>query len=162
MYFKVCEYNIVGSGNVSRAFSLKPELLQKPIITITADSPDPGSSATDLFHHQRQTSQGSIRSEKSDKSETSPINKHSLHQPLHRSATDTEISYNCNEEIEEVPGSVFYIKSNGQLNYEVILKAAHAVANRDCSGRSCGVLLNILNCLIDLGVIEKKRSQKQV
>ncbi len=56
---------------------------------------------------------------------------------------------------EEVPGSVHYIQSNGQLNYHVILQACHGTANRECSARVCGVLLNVLNCLLDIGIIDK-------
>ena len=56
----------------------------------------------------------------------------------------------------QVPGSVFYIQSNGQLNYFVVLQAVHAISKRNASSRVCGVLLNTLNCLMDLHIIEKK------
>ena len=39
---------------------------------------------------------------------------------------------------------------------QVILKAAHLVANRDCSARLCGVLLSIMNCLLDLNITKQK------
>ena len=44
---------------------------------------------------------------------------------------------------------------------QVILKAAHLIANRDCSARICGVLLNILNCLLDLNITKQKDPTKQ-
>lgn len=128
---------------VTRALSLKPELLQKPIITITQDSPDPTPS-----HGGWASKRQSIMSEK-----IPPMHKTLT---LQRSLTDSNISYDANEEIEEVPGSIFYIQANGQMNYLVILQAAYAVSIRECSSRLCGVLLNILNCLLDLEVIEKK------
>ena len=59
-------------------------------------------------------------------------------------------------QVQEVPGSVFYIQKDGQLNYKVVLQACRTVASRTCSARICGTLLNILNCLLDLGIIEKK------
>ena len=146
---------------MGRAFSLKPELLQKPIITITQDSPEPVTPTSSNWFTPRKSSVASLLSDKSEKSDTIPGNP--AMQSMHRSATDTDISYHTNEEkIEEVPGSVFYIQANGQLSYEVILKAVHAVSSRECSGRVCGLLLNILNCLADLGMIEKHEKEKKV
>lgn len=46
--------------------------------------------------------------------------------------------------------------------HQVILKAAHAVASRFCSLRVCTVLLNILNCLLDVGVVISERSLSSV
>ena len=45
----------------------------------------------------------------------------------------------------------------GTARAQVMLKAAHAVASRSCSVRVCTVLLNILNCLLDIGVVEPER-----
>ena len=59
--------------------------------------------------------------------------------------------------MEELPGSACYVTADGQMDYQVILKAAHAVASRFCSLRICTVLLNILNCLLDIGVVEPER-----
>ncbi len=133
--------------SVTRTLSLKPELLQKPIITITHDSPDPGSSPA--WASKRE----SLVSEKSETTNRAAT--------LQRSFTDSNIDYHSTDEVEEVPGSVYYIQSNGQLNYGVILKGIHAVSGRECSSRCCGVILNILNCLLDLGVIEKKKEKKR-
>ena len=45
---------------------------------------------------------------------------------------------------------------------QVILQAVHAVVHRECSPRMCAVLLNILNCLIDLNAIVKREPIKKV
>ena len=38
---------------------------------------------------------------------------------LQRSATDTRINYNTSDDVEEVPGSVFYITAKGHLSHQV-------------------------------------------
>ena len=48
-------------------------------------------------------------------------------------------------------------QSDGQMNYQVILQAVMEVSNQDCTPRVCGVILNLLNCLLDIGIIEKHR-----
>ena len=81
---------------------------------------------------------------------------------LHRSATDSAIKYEDHgDEVPEVAGSVFYIQqSTGEMNYHVVLQAVHAVARRRGRGtnsaRLCSVLINILNCLMDLQVIDSQ------
>ena len=84
---------------VTRTMSLKPELLQKPIITITEDSPDPTPSPSWMSKRE------SIISERSDRSEV-------LHRPLtlQRSLTDSNITYQQGDDGSEVPGSLHYIK----------------------------------------------------
>ena len=74
---------------------------------------------------------------------------------MQRSQTDSNISYDVNEEVQEVPGSVFYILKNGEINYRMVLDGVHSVSRRETTTRTCGVLLNILNCLMDLGIVEK-------
>ena len=69
-------------------------------------------------------------------------------------------SYSQGDEMEEVPGSVHYIQANGQLNYGVILLAAHSMAGRRCTAQISGLLLSILNCLLDLGLIKKEKKKK--
>ena len=44
---------------------------------------------------------------------------------------------------------------------QVILQAVHCVSSRECTPRTCGVILNIINCLLDLNVIEKKTDAGQ-
>ena len=43
----------------------------------------------------------------------------------------------------------------------MILQAVHCVSSRECTPRTCGVILNIINCLLDLNVIEKKTDAAQ-
>ena len=75
--------------------------------------------------------------------------------------TDSTINYgdggSGEDAMEELAGSACYVTADGQMDYRVILKAAHAVASRFCSLRVCTVLLNILNCLLDIGVVEAER-----
>ena len=133
--------------SVTRTTSCKPDILTKPIITITQESPDPSPTCSEWSRGQR----GSVVSERSERSENIK------NQPsLTRSHTDSNISYTTTEDVQEVSGSVHYIQKNGHLNYLVILKASLHVANMETSARVCRVLLNILNCLFDLDIIEKK------
>ena len=135
--------------SVTRAFSLKPELLHKPIITITKDSPSPTPATSDWSI--KKESDGSEKSTSS----TRPIS-------LSRSMTDSNIQYDQHEELQEAPGAAYYIQENGHLNYDVILQAVHYISSKECSSRVSSVILNILNCLLDLEVIEKKEPvQKQ-
>ena len=135
--------------------------LKKPIITITSDTPapSPASRSPVLSRFDRRDSQLSKQFQmwpsKSSR-ESSPTAA-----SFPRSMTDSTINYgegSCGEDImEELPGSAYYVTADGQMDYEVILKAAHAVASRFCSLRVCTVLLNILNCLLDIGVVEPER-----
>ncbi|ESO92838.1 hypothetical protein LOTGIDRAFT_232936 [Lottia gigantea] len=125
------------SSNSSKDDLQKPEPIRRPIITITEHSPDPKfPSNYDLC-----MSEGDA--------EESHIN-----QNLSRSMTDSNIHYQVEEEIQEVAGSKYYIQDNGHLNYKVILRAVHFIALSERSPSICEVLLNILNCLVDLDIIE--------
>ncbi|XP_061164273.1 protein unc-80 homolog isoform X1 [Saccostrea echinata] len=79
---------------------------------------------------------------------------------LPRSMTDSDINYSHVEEVHEVPGSVHYIQDNGHLNYKVILQAIHFNALNQATPRVCEVLLNIINCLLDLDIVERKQDVK--
>ncbi|CAH1781833.1 unnamed protein product [Owenia fusiformis] len=125
---------------IDQNMTLKPELLNRPIITITQDTP---SSPT--------VSEWS-KTENGKRGDTPGGT-------LTRSLTDSNISYKKEPEVTEVSGSVHYIQQNGQLNYKVILKSLHAVSSGELSARVCAVVLNILNCLMDLEVIEKKEKK---
>ena len=86
-----------------------PDQLTKPIITITEDSPD--STPSPSWKSKQNSLISEHNSQGSDDSKQ-PVN-------LPRSMTDSNISYVVKDEVEEVSGSVFYILSDGQLNYEV-------------------------------------------
>ena len=143
-----------GSGGGRRLGPSKPrpsrsELLPRPIITITRDSPEvsPGPTSP-RWPIKRADSIMSVRSKPQENCT-----------PFQRSMTDSTINYSNSDEVEEVPGSIFYIQQNGQLNYDVILQAIHNISRQHCSPRVCGITLNIINCFLDLGVIgdgEKK------
>ena len=74
---------------------------------------------------------------------------------MKRSMTDTEITYQQPEIFEEAPGSMHYILESGEMNYDIILQAIHTVASRKPSLRVCSFILNVVNCLMDLKIIEK-------
>ncbi|KAK3087178.1 hypothetical protein FSP39_002695 [Pinctada imbricata] len=76
---------------------------------------------------------------------------------LSRSRTDSDISYHHEEEVHEVSGSLHYIQNNGHLNYKVILQAVHFISVNQATERICEVLLNIMNCLLDLDIFERRR-----
>jgi len=136
--------------------------LKKPIITITSDTPaaSPASRSPVLARVDRRDSQMSTLSKvlpsPGRNRATSPATA-----VFPRSMTDSTINYgagSCGEDAtEELPGSACYVTADGQMDYRVILKAAHAVASRFCSLRVCTVLLNILNCLLDIGAVEPER-----
>ncbi|GFO03526.1 unc-80-like protein, partial [Plakobranchus ocellatus] len=76
---------------------------------------------------------------------------------LPRSFTDSNIAYKQDNEVTEVSGSKHYIQDNGHLQYKVVLRALHFVAMNEHSPRICEVLLNLLNCLLDLDIIETRK-----
>lgn len=95
--------------------------------------------------------------------------------PLYRSRTDSVILYTA-PSIVEAGGSTFYIRKNGQIDYNVLLKvkkiwldfpgsvcfdtslliqALHKITLREniCTVRVCEVVLSLTSTLIDLGVL---------
>ena len=82
-----------------------------------------------------------------------------------RSQTDSKINYldengaGGDESVDELQGSVFYVGPDGQMDYRVVLMAVHAVSGRAYTVRVCSVLLNIINCLVDIGVVVITNSQ---
>lgn len=78
-----------------------------------------------------------------------------------RSMTDSDINYQIEEDFNEVSGSLYYIQDNGHLNYKVVLRAVHFISINQRSQRVCEVLLNIINCLLDLDIMERKSDMPQ-
>lgn len=75
---------------------------------------------------------------------------------LSRSLTDSNITYQ-GEEMQEAQGSTCYITKEGDMDYQVVLKAVHAASMREspcCTLRVCEVILNLLELLVDLGVLK--------
>ncbi|XP_029661672.1 protein unc-80 homolog [Formica exsecta] len=75
---------------------------------------------------------------------------------LTRSQTDSNITY-MSDEMPEAPGSACYITKEGDIDFQVVLKAIHSVALRDnvsCTLRVCEIMLNLIELLMDMGVMK--------
>ncbi|XP_014671826.1 PREDICTED: protein unc-80 homolog [Priapulus caudatus] len=115
-----------------------------PIITITEHSPEPVvAAADDSCHSSVQGAAAAVAGgdEKLLSKSTASIQ---------RSSTDSNIRYTV-EELSEVAGTLHYTRKNGDIEYGVVLKAAHAVMMRETSLRVCEAVLNILDILLELG-----------
>uniref|UniRef100_A0A3Q2ZNL7 Unc-80 homolog (C. elegans) n=1 Tax=Kryptolebias marmoratus TaxID=37003 RepID=A0A3Q2ZNL7_KRYMA len=72
---------------------------------------------------------------------------------LPRSLTDSCINYSCLEEGENIEGTNNFVLKNGMLDLTAVLRALYAVFSHDISSRICDVALNIIDCLLQLGVV---------
>lgn len=96
---------------------------------------------------------------------------------LPRSLTDSCINYSCLEEGENIEGTNNFVLKNGMLDltvgtlnaspgssirrhnalslflHQAVLRALYAVLTHDISSRICDVALNIIDCLLQLGVV---------
>uniref|UniRef100_A0A8C5MCX8 Unc-80 homolog, NALCN channel complex subunit n=1 Tax=Leptobrachium leishanense TaxID=445787 RepID=A0A8C5MCX8_9ANUR len=83
---------------------------------------------------------------------------------LPRSLTDSCINYSSLEDTDHIDGTNNFVHKNGMLDLSVVLKAVYLVLNHDMSSRICDVALNIVDCLLQLGVVpcvEKKRKKSE-
>ncbi|GAB1285050.1 Protein unc-80 homolog [Apodemus speciosus] len=83
---------------------------------------------------------------------------------LPRSLTDSCINYSYLENTEHIDGTNNFVHKNGMLDLSVVLKAVYLVLNHDISSRICDVALNIVECLLQLGVVpcvEKNRKKSE-
>ncbi|XP_063286012.1 protein unc-80 homolog isoform X7 [Pelobates fuscus] len=83
---------------------------------------------------------------------------------LPRSLTDSCINYSSLEDNDHIDGTNNFVHKNGMLDLSVVLKAVYLVLNHDISSRICDVALNIVDCLLQLGVVpcvEKKRKKSE-
>ncbi|RMC18350.1 hypothetical protein DUI87_04236 [Hirundo rustica rustica] len=83
---------------------------------------------------------------------------------LPRSLTDSCINYSCLEDTDHIDGTNSFVHKNGMLDLSVVLKAVYLVLNHDISSRICDVALNIVECLLQLGVVpcvEKVRRKSE-
>nr|CDS15467.1 protein unc 80 [Echinococcus granulosus] len=82
---------------------------------------------------------------------------------LHRCHSDTNITYNSVQQIDEVTGSNHYIKRDGQINCATLLRGLYWVCNLQSSIRVGEHLLKNVYCLIDLCALtwKKPKSKKQ-
>nr|XP_037867403.1 protein unc-80 homolog isoform X7 [Bombyx mori] len=130
-----------------------PSNVQKkknPIITVTEHTPTPSPD------YLSKTQQGSMESQidsvsmQGSQHIPTPERKPSLT----RSQTDSNITYIV-EEIQEAPGSVNYITKEGDINFQVVLKAIHSVSTLDSyyiTLRVMEVMLNLVDTLMEIGV----------
>ncbi|XP_035727921.1 protein unc-80 homolog isoform X2 [Vespa mandarinia] len=76
---------------------------------------------------------------------------------LTRSQTDSNITY-MSDEVPEALGSGCYITKEGDIDYQVVLKAVNSIALRDntcCTLRVCENILNLVELLMDMGVMKQ-------
>ncbi|XP_034720564.1 protein unc-80 homolog isoform X19 [Etheostoma cragini] len=72
---------------------------------------------------------------------------------LPRSFTDSCINYSFLEEGENIEGTNNFVLKNGMLDLTAVLRALYAVLSHDISSRICDVSLNIIDFLLQLGVV---------
>ncbi|KAL1453471.1 hypothetical protein WDU94_007606 [Cyamophila willieti] len=126
--------------------------LPRPIITVTQHTPMP-SPEFNLCP------KGSIDSQLDTLSQPGGgrCSQNSRHASLTRSHTDSNITYSSSEsDVTEAPSSTPYITRDGELDLRVVLMALHDVAHRNhisATLRVCEVILNVLELIIDLGVL---------
>uniref|UniRef100_A0A671LGV2 Protein unc-80 homolog n=1 Tax=Sinocyclocheilus anshuiensis TaxID=1608454 RepID=A0A671LGV2_9TELE len=72
---------------------------------------------------------------------------------LPRSLTDSCINYTSLEDRDTIEGTNNFILKNGMLDLMAILRALYSVLTHDISSRICDVALNIIECLLQLGVV---------
>uniref|UniRef100_A0A8D9ERC4 Protein unc-80 homolog n=1 Tax=Cacopsylla melanoneura TaxID=428564 RepID=A0A8D9ERC4_9HEMI len=124
----------------------------RPIITVTQHTPMP-SPEFNLCP------KGSIDSQLDTLSQPGGgrCSQNSRHASLTRSHTDSNITYSSSEsDVTEAPSSTPYITRDGELDLRVVLMALHDVAHRNhisATLRVCEVILNVLELIIDLGVL---------
>ncbi|VVC45096.1 Hypothetical protein CINCED_3A015660 [Cinara cedri] len=88
------------------------------------------------------------------------LSKDYRHSSLTRSQTDSNITY-ISEEIAEVEGSLNFITRDGDINMEVMLRAIHFSVyqvNTCKTFRVCEVVINLLELLLDLGILQQHQS----
>ncbi len=102
----------IGKDGVSRETSFKQELLPKPIITITEDSPDPTPSPSWVSKRE------SLASNPSDRSESA--SQRTMSQQ--RSLSDSNIAYH---QQDEVRSNVKYLLCYIKADWSVVVRPSH-------------------------------------
>ena len=82
---------------------------------------------------------------------------------LPRSASDTFVNYHTaeEEEITEAAGSTYYIQEDGQMNYNVIIKALHKIITKDTSAKICDTSLHIIETILEFRVVKQSEKPSQ-
>lgn len=110
----------------SQSNGTRPIPTGKPIITITADTPQRVKPSWPKLYDFNKTEEGeAVGAAGGEDSENGG---------LARSMTDSNICYQQEEQVHEVAGAVHYISKNGHLNYKVILQVSHL---HNVSGMYC-------------------------
>ncbi len=79
--------------------------------------------------------------------------------PKHRSLSDSGISYKEYDRAEDIFGNVGSIHNDGSLNLYIILKCVHAITYKENSTKICELTMNILEILLNIGVIPNKENE---
>ncbi|XP_063893793.1 protein unc-80 homolog [Helicoverpa armigera] len=131
---------------------------KNPIITVTEHTPTPSPD------YLSKTRQGSLESQidsvsmQGSQHIPTPERKPSLT----RSQTDSNITYVV-EEIQEAPGSLHYITKDGDIDFQVVLKAVYSVSTMDSfyiTLRVMEVMLNLVDTLMEMGVHKNWQNTK--
>ncbi|KAJ8947309.1 hypothetical protein NQ318_004561 [Aromia moschata] len=125
--------------------------MANPIITVTEHTPTP---SPDYLRRQ-----GSMDSQLDAASLTGSKLGHWQERKasLTRSQTDSNITY-AGEDVPEAPGAACYITKDGDIDYQVVLKAVYRTAVREsaaCTLRVLEVILNLVELLLDMGVLKQ-------
>ncbi|CAK1579375.1 unnamed protein product [Parnassius mnemosyne] len=146
----------IGEVKTERAYgqttTTQPNVHKKknPIITVTEHTPTPSPD------YLSKTRQGSMESQLDSVSMQgsqhipTPERKPSLT----RSQTDSNITYIV-EEIQEAPGSKYYITKDGDIDFQIVLKAVYSVSTMDTlyiTIRVMEVMLNLVDTLMEIGI----------
>ncbi|KAG7310085.1 hypothetical protein JYU34_004625 [Plutella xylostella] len=130
-----------------------PSTTQKkknPIITVTEHTPTPSPD------YLSKTRQGSLESQLDSVSMQGSAHMRTPERKpsLTRSQTDSNITYVL-EETQEAPGSAHYITREGDIHFQVVLKAVYSVSTMDSyylTLRVMEVMLNLVDTLMEIGV----------
>ncbi|KAJ8917160.1 hypothetical protein NQ315_012652 [Exocentrus adspersus] len=125
--------------------------MANPIITVTEHTPTP---SPDFLRRQ-----GSMDSQldAASLSGSKLGNWQERKASLTRSQTDSNITY-AGEDTPEAPGASCYITKEGDIDFQVVLKAVHRTAIREsssCTLRVLEVILNLVELLMDMGVLKQ-------
>ncbi|CAH1135888.1 unnamed protein product [Ceutorhynchus assimilis] len=132
--------------------------MANPIITVTEHTPTP---SPDYLRRQ-----GSIDSQLDATSLSGRLGhwQQERKSSLTRSQTDSNITYNS-DDIPEAPGSICYITKDGDIDFYVVLKAVYRTSLREgtsCTLRVLEVILNLLELLIDMGILKQISNKEDV
>ncbi|ERL86704.1 hypothetical protein D910_04110 [Dendroctonus ponderosae] len=121
--------------------------MANPIITVTEHTPTP---SPDYLRRQ-----GSIDSQIDGASLSGQLGRwqQDRKSSLTRSQTDSNITY-TSEDIPEAPGSICYITKDGDIDFYAVYRTSMRESS-SCTLRVLEVILNLLELLIDMGILKQ-------